>query len=160
MTTLFNKYTEMLKNDTLTENEIINIKSRISGMQCSLTDNEVQQIIEIVTDHKCSYKITNEHAEKGIEYLLRKCLKRNGQNRATKQVINMPKHFFDAIKDYDHFTFVGFNVIRHNEYTGNTFYMPVWRLHTKSGNTIDYCMDDNLNFKFISSSKIGLYLVG
>jgi len=156
MSKLFEKSTEMLKGDTLTENNIISLKNRISGNQCSLTDGEVETLREMFWD--CEYQITIEHSMKGIEYLRRKCLKNNGQNRATKQVKNMPDQFFDAIRDYRSFTFVGFEGIQFNQYTGNYHYMPIWRIHTKNGDTFDYCMDMGLIFKMIDSSITSPYL--
>ena len=90
--------------------------------ECSWNDNGFCD-----NPNDCSYKITSDHSMKGIEYLNRKCFKANGQRRHTKQVENMPQEFFTAIKDYSHFTFIGFEGIRFNQYTGNYHYMPIIR---------------------------------
>ena len=121
MTKLFEKYSEMLKGDTLTEQNIIYLKSRISGQQKSLTDNEVEIIREHLFD--CEYNITEKQSIKGMKYLMRKCFKNNGQKRATKQLEFMPDHFFTAIKDFERFTFVGFETIQYNV---NYFYSPIY----------------------------------
>lgn len=159
MTKLFTKYNNLLKLDTLTEMQLSTLKSRISGRQCSLTDNEVDQLKEQLDD--CEYKITSEHAEKGIEYLRRKCFKRNGSNRNNKQLEFMDNRFFNAIRDYSHFTFIGFEELQFNPYSNNSHYMPIWRIHCKNGSTFDYCMNSGLIFKEIGFTVVnrGLNLV-
>ena len=144
-TKLYKKYTSLLDGDILTESEIISLKSRISHNPFSLTNHEVSSLRERFWD--CEYKITPEHAQKGIDYLRLKCLKLNGKPRKTKQVENMPTEFFDAIQEYSHFTFVGFEELDYNLYSNRSSYMPIWRIHTKSGSTFDYCMNIDLSFQ-------------
>ena len=163
MTKLFDKYNNLLtRSNCLTESDLIALKSRISGNQASLTDDEVINLRERLEDEGCKYNITQEHSDKGMEYLLRKCFKNNGQRRHTAQLEDMPDTFFIAIKDFKHFTFVGFECLDVNPYNKHRFYMPVWRIHTNSGETFDYCMDSGLKFRYIDSSdfKNGLSLVG
>ena len=154
MTKLFEKYSEMLKSDTLTESNLIALKSRLSGRQLSLTNEEVNELWEILDD--CSYKITQDHAEKGIDYLRRKAFKNNGSRRHTKQLEFMDSRFFEAIKNYDHFTFVGFEEL--DAYFYQSFYMPIWRIHTTNGETFDYCMGVGLTFQEVGYNKITLPL--
>lgn len=162
MTKLFNKYNKMLKeNKYLTETEIINLKSRISTNPCSLTSKEVVNLkdrLEYNQGDSVSYMITPEHAEKGIEYLRQKAFKLNGNRRNTKQVENMPWQFFEAIKKYDHFTFVGFEEVDYNIYSGRSFYMPVWRIHTTDGQFFDYYMGIKLEFNYTGEYNIKTHL--
>lgn len=144
MTKLYKNYCKLLSNDVLTESNIIALKSRISHNKCSLLDQEVESLKNLLDD--CSYNITADHAQKGIDYLRSKCFKNNGQPRKTKQVQYMNSDFFEAIRDYDHFTFVGFEEIDYNMYSNNHTYMPIWRIHTKGGLTFDYCMTVGLEF--------------
>lgn len=76
----------------LSESDISTIKSRISGMQHSLTNDEVEELKMLVEHNECEYMIYPEHAQKGIDYLREKCFKRNGQPRKTKQVEAIKKH--------------------------------------------------------------------
>jgi len=163
MTKLFEKYDNILTiSNCLTESDLIALKSRISGNQASLTDDEVINLRDRLNHGECEYNITQEHSDKGMEYLLRKCFKVNGQRRNTTQLDNMPDMFFLAIKDFNYFTFGGFECLDFNPYNNRMFYMPVWRIHTNSGETFDYCMDSGLNFLYIGSSdfKNRLSLIG
>lgn len=156
MTKLFEKYKQLLNQSVLTENEIISLKSRISTNPCSLTQDEVNELTNQVTykigfsgQLRCKYNITSSHAQKGLHYLKAKCLKANGQRRNTKQLQNMPNEFFKAIKEHSHFTFVGFTEIEYNVYNNRPFYMPVWRIHTRSGEYFDYYMEIGLEFNWL-----------
>ena len=144
---LFYKYQNLLKQSILTETDIISLKSRLGWNPKSLTKSEVGDLLDITIYGNCKeYDITDEHSQKGIDYLTRKCLKANGSNRETKQVRNLSREFFDAIKDFSHFKFVGFESVDYNIYSRRDQYMPVWRLYTKSGEYFDYQMDINLDF--------------
>ena len=154
MTKLMKKYTELLENNTLTESNLISLKSRIGWNSCSLTEEEVGELKNRLAYLECEYSITEEHAERGMEYLLRKCFKKNGQRRRTTQLVNMPVAFFEAIKEYSHFTFVGFEEVDFNIYNDKSFYMPVWRIHTNSGETFDYYMDTGLVFNHTGENTI------
>ena len=149
MTKLFKKYSELLSQSMLTEQDIISLKSRISGMPHSLEKHEVNKLTSLVLYGKCEYKITDDHAQKGIDYLRLKCFTAKGRLRRTKQVDNMPREFFGAINDFDHFTFVGFTELQYNIYSNNHFYMPVWRIHTKAGQYFDYYMSEGLQFEHL-----------
>lgn len=162
-TKLFKKYETMLNDQKyLSESDISAIKSRISGMSYSLTESEIEELKVWVEHDNIEFMIYPEHAQKGIDYLKEKCLKLNGRPRKTKQVSNMDHRFFYAIQNYDHFTFVGFEEVEFNVYSTNSFYMPVWRIHTTDGQTFDYCMDIGLSFKEVGYNPIEtkLKLVG
>lgn len=159
MTKLFKKYSELLNQSMLTEQDIIYLKARIGPNPRSLENNEVNKLTCRVLYGQCEYNITDDHAQKGIDYLRLKCFKQNGKPRKTKQVENMPRQFFEAIKDYSHFTFVGFTELNYNIYSNNSFYMPVWRIHTKSGQYFDYYMSEGLTFEHLEhniESKLNL----
>ncbi len=162
MTKLFNKYQKLLEQDTLTERQIISLKSRISWNPCSLTPSEVEELKEELEYDRgnCRYDITEAHAQKGIDYLRSKCFKMNGQKRNTKQLVNMPQEFFDVIREYSHFTFEGFEEVHFNTFTGKSEYMPVWRIHTKGGKHFDYYMDLGLVFNHTGEYTKKLELVG
>ena len=145
MTKLFNKYIKMLEKDMLTENELIQLKSRISGMRYSLTDNEVDHFRNKVLYGDCEYNITSEHTLKGISYLKEKLFKRNGKRRNTKLLENNTPSFFQAVKDFDCFTFVGFHEVQ-IPLSSRSLYSQVWRIYTTKGEYFDYCMGMNLEF--------------
>src|SRR3990172_9426019 len=62
------KYTttqELLNQEVLTYQEILNIKKRLSGYSKSREDNQKDY------NFKDEYQITQEHTDKGLEYLFR-----------------------------------------------------------------------------------------
>lgn len=158
-TKLFKKYIDILnggdcKTKYLTEQQIASLKSRISWNPCSLTPNEVTELTNHTLYGNIERMIVPEHAEKGIDYLMRKCFKLNGQQRHTKQLENMPQEFFLAIQKYSHFTFVGFIEVNYVSSVDKSHYMPVWRIHTTDKQFFDYYMELDLTFNYTGKCSI------
>lgn len=146
-TKLFTKYLRVLNNTTLTESEIIALKSRIGHNSCSLTQDEVSQLEDVLLYGYCKeYDITNDHSDKGINYLNAKLFTNKGTQRNTKQVQNSSRELFEYTKTFSHFKFVGFDEVDYNQYSGRSAYMPVWRLYSTCGQYVDYMMSNNLEF--------------
>lgn len=149
------KYKNLLDNvTTLTESEIISLKSRISTNTCSLTQADVDQLQYMTSwwDGRCEYDITKEHSDKVIDYLYRKVLKLNGAPRNTKMTRRLPNGFFEAIRNFERFTFVGYTDVSINMCTQLA---PVWRIYTTKGEVWDYYLDLDLDIhcELVNASK-------
>ena len=79
------------------------------------------------------YKITADHSDRGINYLRNYCFTTKGITRKSCQLGYFEQ---DVVKNFSHFTFVGF----YTEY-GNYFdyYRIVYRCYDKFGRYFDYC---------------------
>lgn len=135
-----------LKGETLSENDIKYIKKNLYSMCSTSTPDQKSELHDALDLHD-NYKLTQEHTEKGINYLRSKLLKSNGQPRNTKQVRDFTcDRIINIINNFSHFEFICFECVWVG-YGNNHQYNPVWRTYDKDGNSFDYYMDINLNFQ-------------
>ena len=118
-------YEKLVKkiNDTnlITEKEVNRIKNALSR------DYETVSNILRKNNFKFSYNLTNDQKEKGKEYLVKKHLKLNGQQRLTSDLETGFIKMIQSLQEgYNYnFTFEGFEEITNGFFL---YYAPVYKL--------------------------------
>lgn len=130
------KYLNLItdKGATWTEQNIIAFRSRINrelGDYQLLMDMFDQKVAEYN-----GWNITDDQAQKGIEYLKKSLFTTKGLRRRSKLAEETNECLFEAVADFDHFTFVGLRDHGTGRYANN---QPVYRIHTNCGLEVDYC---------------------
>lgn len=144
------KTQELLDKDTLTYQEILNIKKRFGGY----TKNK--DITYSEAEFKDEYNITQEHTEKGLEYLHRVAFKpsklKTQMERYEKEGIldeavrsNSPlgQREMYILLGFDHFTFTGFyDASNHYQIeSGYRTLYPLWKCYDKDGDSFEYYLE-------------------
>lgn len=141
---------ELLNRDLLTYQEILNIKKRMSGYTKS------KDVSFSDAQFKEEYKITQEHSDKGLEYLFRVAFKPS--KLAEQQAkYNTDGLLDDAIRSnsplgyrelnillqFDHFTFAGYyNASNYTQVQmGFTILYPIWKCYDKDGDSFEYYIE-------------------
>jgi hypothetical protein len=78
-------------------------------------------------------KLDQDLTNKGISWLRSYLFTSKGEPRRTKDVKDLPYSTFQIVKDFAFFTFDEFI----DDGYGN--YQPVWRVHSKNGQSFAYC---------------------
>jgi hypothetical protein len=163
------KTQDVLNKKVLTYQEILNIKKRLTGytnnkheLKKEFTNNDDISQPELVRmtledyNFKDEYKITQEHTDKGLEYLYRVTFKPSKlaeqKRRFKKDGIldealrsNCPLGYREAIilLNFHHFTFTGFydaTNIYQREVGYRTLY-PLWKTYSKNGDSFEYYIE-------------------
>lgn len=141
---------ELLDQDLLTYQEILNIKKRMTGYAKS-NDKTTKD-----AEFKDEYKITQEHTDKGIEYLERVAFKPSllgalhdawrqrvgtvNVDEFTRKNCPLGEREIYILLDFDHFTFTGY-------YDGTSYgqgvmgfksLLPLWKCYDKEGDSFEY----------------------
>lgn len=151
---MYIKTQELLNKNTLTYQEILNIKKRLNGYSKSREDNTE-------LEWKDEYFVTPEHTQKGLEYLNRVCFKpslyeemlekTNKEDKANGVVddkylrISCPLGCRElaALLTFDHFTFAGlYDASTYYQAQSNLHnYLPIWRCYGADGDSFDYYLE-------------------
>jgi len=134
MSKSFDKWLKRIQDDKTawTENEIRYFRKQI-GSSSTLTSEQKR---ELINGFRGPYQITEEQSKTGIEYLRRKAFKTNGKPRNTKDY-PFSDHELAIIKDFERFEFWSIYDAS-NSWGGCTWYLPVYRVYSKSGEFFDY----------------------
>ena len=152
MKKLLKKWIDKIDSGTLSETDIIYLKSHIStGHMCKTLDENdrkrlEQHLIDVI-ELKNGLNITQEQSDKGIEYLTRKMFKVNGKPRNDKWNYENDDEYRDIVKNFSHFKFMGFTETYYGHYSYYRRLSPVYRTFDKSGDYFDYTMSDQLTFE-------------
>ena len=137
------KYAELIKEKSLwTKQEINGFKKLINSAMYLPEGLKVEVVIDL-WEKFCSRKepiqITDEQSIFGIRWLINKAFRLNGEPRQTQEIQDVfGFHQFEIIKNFSHFTFVGYDCDWHN-YSGRVQVInPVYRVHSKNGDYFDY----------------------
>ena len=140
---------ELLNKDTLTYQEILNLKKRMTGY--SKAPEKPSDF-----EWKEEYKITDEHTAKGLEYLFRVAFKpsklQEQKDRFEKEGIlyealrsNCPLGYRELtiLLQFDHFTFTGFYDASNYAQVQMGFraLYPLWRTYDKDGDSFEYYLE-------------------
>ncbi len=131
MSKLFKKYLDKITNSTLSEQNIISLRSQVNGRRpSSMTDVEKERLIETIYTQKP--RVSNEQAAKGIDWLRRqwhtptgKVCKHNPFGDYEQYVLENFGHF-ELVDLYDMATSFAVQMGFHS-------YLPVYRVYTTSG---------------------------
>lgn len=150
---LMQKWINRISSPVMTETDIIHFKSKVLGRlaRTSLTDGDKEELKDLFASCKVK-SITQEHSQKGIDYLNRKLFNKKGQARSDAFTLAAGEEFVAAVKDFDSFLFVGFAIVASNVWHNQ--YMPVYRVITKSGKFFDYTMTIKLMVDVIDSGEL------
>lgn len=155
MSKQFDKYMEVLKSDTITERDILNLKKILNGWSTtSVTDDEKKQLTDRIWANydMDGQKLTAEQNAKGITWLRDQWKTPRGIERK-----NNPFGYREeeVIADFSHFTFSYFyddarvyDKVHHN-------YLPTYTVVAKSGATFEYYMARGTGYNGGSVSIIG-----
>lgn len=141
MSKLLNKYINILKDGTIAERDIMNLRSVLSGSKGKLSDTEKttlkREFYNLMPTN--GYKITNDQTIKGREFLNKFAFTKKGTTRIPASRV-LGQREIDAIKDIDHFTFTelyGYNESNHT--------LPVYTVWTTNGHGFDYYYAGTVN---------------
>lgn len=150
---------ELLKQDTLTYQDILNLKKRLSGYARASEEHKQETEKAYSEDMQEEYNITPEHTAKGLEYLYRVSFKpsvfaslaeaqeaykkdQDSIEKGTQSNCPLGYRELDILLKFDHFTFAGF-------YDATTSYQyssgfrnlyPLWRCYSVEGDSFEYYM--------------------
>ena len=143
------KTQDLLNKNLLTYQEILNIKKRLNGYAKSKENKDLNDY-----DWKDEYKITQEHTDKGLEYLFRVAFKPSKLARQKRVFnkkglmdgatrINCPLGYRELtiLLQFHHFTFTGFYDASTSSYgleQGFHNYLPIWKCYDKDGDSFEY----------------------
>jgi predicted aldo/keto reductase-like oxidoreductase len=126
------------KNHVWTEQDIIQFRSRLHGSKSNCNPELLNEMFfENIPED--GYKITKQQSDKGIEFLKKTLFKIDGTPRNTELAKHTDTALFEAIADFESFSFVDLHGYTVNMRTGSFWFAPVYRIHTKSGKDVDYC---------------------
>lgn len=142
---------DLLNKDTLTFQEILNIKKRLNGYAKSKEKAGADNY-----EFKDEYKITPEHTAKGLEYLQRVAFKPSKLPIQLKDFeahgisheavrSNSPLGYRELIilLQFHHFTFTGFYNAsnQYQESMGLHVYYPLWKCYDLDGDSFEYYLE-------------------
>lgn len=135
------KYRRMLDytNHTWTEGEINQLRKSLGP--CSNWSIVARETI--ISDyfrhcHRHNFKITEDQSNKGIEWLKKTQLKKNGELRNSQSVF-INEGDKKILENFSHFKFIGLEFSDFNYYSNSYRNIaPIYRTFDKSGNYFDY----------------------
>jgi hypothetical protein len=132
---LVTKYTALIKSGLMTKSEINGMRKAL-GFCSKLKSEDKQTILDAMYDAK-PIKITQEHSNQGIAYLLKTAFKSNGEKRNTKY-FPFSAHDLNCLLKFKEFRLVSLDEVI--GYGGNVQgYESVWRVYSKTkGDYFDY----------------------
>lgn len=80
------------------------------------------------------YPITEGQSRQGISWLNKTLFRQDGSRRQTKTTQYLGDSHFEIVRNFTHFTFVGFH------FSGRHLIGPVYRVHAKGNRSFDYCI--------------------
>lgn len=131
----FRRALELSTKGTLTEREILNIKSVLGGhKRTTLTPTERQELFDYHFGYGCyMWGITKEQTTKGIKWL-----RRNLKRKVCKDALGAYEAYI--IERFSHFTFEGFRDMSSTvcRQMGYMHLAPVYRVWSHDGEYFDY----------------------
>lgn len=96
---------------------------------------DAKGIMALLEEPLIDRKLDDELTNAGKAWLDSFFFTKSGKPRNTRALEYVHEAAFRIIKQFSHFTFVGFDA-------GNSIradYQPIWRVHSKRGESFDYC---------------------
>lgn len=123
-----------------TENDIIYFR-RAVGSSSHMPTQLKQELVRRFQE-TAPYRITAAQTAKGLDFLRRKAFRIDGKPRQTAD-FPFSNYELTIIKTASHFQFVGLANSAYLYGGGYTWYLPIYRLYSKSGDYFDYigCRD-------------------
>lgn len=132
-----NKYKAIIKKRLFKEQELISFRKLLANY------NHQPEVRELLTlfRNKAPHRITKEQSLKGLNWLKKRCFKRDGGVRESK---NRPFDFQECmvlkeiLNDYSHWTLEDLQEPYYSNMSNYPHYLPVYTIHSKKALTLTY----------------------